>query len=431
MTNSDSKYAEAIRWIDKEAYAYFVTDVLNIGKPIWDNSIPTACVGVPTEDTDLANYEFHFSPSFADTLTVSELAFVAAHETLHIVLNHLSLCQKYEDKQIANIAADCVINDYLAEQGFDVPEWVMRGEKQVGYDTRHSTVSEVYNILYRQKQDENQPDPEAGEAGQGAGDEAAPAGGSLVDSHDWIHDATAAQQAAAEAQSGKVPDDLSDAKADESQGKYASAGVGKADAFRADNNVTFAWQALIERVNPDAFRTYASKPDWRRQPTRFQATGVRMPDRQSSTRLGGFGAQPAIVLALDTSGSINRDDARKFVNLARSIPQDKVRLYPITFTQVWQELDLDEPQYQSGGTDFDCIEDYIQTEVIKELGHYPKSVVVITDGYSSFSKPVEDKDAWTWLWTQGNERQFGESASAYYGNGANFGDYYPLDDFAN
>jgi predicted metal-dependent peptidase len=106
-------------------------------------------------------------------------------------------------------------------------------------------------------------------------------------------------------------------------------------------------------------------------------------------------------MALDTSGSIGDDTARKFITLARSIPRDNIHLEVITFTDSVMPLDLDNPRFQSGGTSFSPIENYIRSTVMpKYKNKYPSSVVVITDGDASFygAKPEDKhKDNWFWL----------------------------------
>jgi len=441
----DQHYREAIKWIDTEAYAYFVTSILNLGKPNWNSAIPTACVGVPQDGQQghgsTSGFEYHFNPQFALKLPASQLAFVAAHETLHIVLNHLALSDKYPDHSLFNIAADCVINDYLAQQGFDVPEWVMTGEKQVGWNAADSTVSAVYAALQHRERTEGG-SPEAGEAGDTSGGSAGD--GSLVDTHEWIHDATAEQKAAAEKASGdqkdagNLPQEVEDQKGDAQTGNgHGISGGGEGREFFKDGSVTLRWEALIRRINPDAYKRHAPAPSWLRQPPRLIGSNCRLPEYPDVNRdQSGFAEQPALVLALDTSGSIQDEDARRFINLARSIPQSKVKLFPITFTTKTMDLDLDNPYYEGGGTDFGCIEAYIQASVVSQLGHYPKAVVVITDGQAGWHRgqhvEPSNRKSWTWLWThKGTFNRYAHNSGYAEGETCNFGTAEALSDYTN
>src|SRR4051812_42520437 len=101
----DSHFKAAIDYIDYN-YAYFLTNVIRIGRPRWINSIPTAAVALTDNDPKMPqadiggniDFEFLFNPEFAEQLDVDMLAFVTAHETMHIVLNHLKLVNNFIDR---------------------------------------------------------------------------------------------------------------------------------------------------------------------------------------------------------------------------------------------------------------------------------------------------------------------------------------------
>jgi predicted metal-dependent peptidase len=151
-------YKEVLTWLD-DNYAYFLTDVLKLGKPEWTPEIPTAAVAMPSPKTQEIHYLFN--PNFFETLTPEGRVFVVAHETMHLLLNHLLLFQKFVDfekaqentkeargearkAEMLNWAADAVINDYLAGAGVVPIDNVVRGEKLVGYNCAHKSVTEVY-----------------------------------------------------------------------------------------------------------------------------------------------------------------------------------------------------------------------------------------------------------------------------------------------
>jgi hypothetical protein len=122
-------------------------------------------------------------------------------------------------------------------------------------------------------------------------------------------------------------------------------------------------------------------------------------------------------------GLILHETANLFVNLARSVPQDKIDLHVITFTTVAHRLDLDNPTFTSGGTAFQCVEDYIQEYWKAEHGSYPRSVVIVTDGASNFRGGREQTDNWHWILT--------DNGRFLYDAGSNIadGERYKLEDF--
>lgn len=201
-------YKAAVQHLD-DNYAFFLTHVLKIGKPSWSNIVPTAAVmielldkngflpGKKTDELDYDDFKFVFSPAFGSALSVEEMAFILAHETMHIILNHLKLVEGFVDREALkkakkaidnqkrmtrdeirdaivaqqnamrfNIAADCVINDYLGNAGMDVPNECMKGKDKVGVDTAYLTVHEVYQMLKNQVQQQNNTCPSCGGTGQ-------------------------------------------------------------------------------------------------------------------------------------------------------------------------------------------------------------------------------------------------------------------------
>jgi len=126
------------------------------------------------------------------------------------------------------------------------------------------------------------------------------------------------------------------------------------------------------------------------------------------------GKKPAIVLALDTSGSISAQDKNRFISLAQSIPQDKIELFACTFTTSVRPLDLENPRFLNGGTAFGPIHDWIMKDVLPHTKTYPKAVVVVTDGMASFYPQAmateEQKKGWFWLHTRKYTHPFGRAA---------------------
>lgn len=429
MTNTtdlNELYRDGVGYLD-DNFAYFLTHVLNIGRPEWNMGVPTACVGLPVPPKggkvkNFDDYKFMFNPEFAKLFPIEGFAFIMAHETMHIVLNHLKLSQRFKNKMMFNIAADAVINDYLESMGFEIPmipdakegEGLIQGEAVVGYNCAHATVGEVYADLKKEARDNG--------AGEGDGEgEGAPTEGygdgkgqfKQIDGHDWMHKATEDQQEAAEnaGQANPLPKDLDDTKQDDDRKagyKLAGNGVGSKQAFIENKDIGLKWAELMEKVNPMAFKNGPRpRPGWHRRPRKLASfPNVILPVVQEGVKNKG-GNQPSIVMALDTSGSIGQEDANRFVNFARSVPQDKIKLFACTFTTQYQELDLENPSWNTGGTSFEAINEYIDNEVKGEIkDKYPTAVVVITDGYASFANTPGGKeaDAWYWLITEGGTK---------------------------
>lgn len=428
FTNAETLYGEAIDYLD-DNYAFFLTNVLNAGKPQWDYSIPTAAVVIPkSEARDRSRFEFVFNPEFASNLTVEHFAFVLAHECLHVLLYHLTLSLNFDNKEIFNIAADCVINDFLTGAGLDAPAGLCVGEEIVGFNCANSTVTEVYNII------ENSPEIQD-KLGLGEGEPQFV----VIDDHSWMHDPQNVRDfmdamAAGGFTPDQLPDDLEEILNETineyEKTKMAGKGVGH-EEFMKEQKITLRWIELLERVDPDMFKMPGAGP---RPVTSFRRTrrklagmhtfsdailpALETPEKGPLTSKSD--RKPHIVLALDTSGSIGRETANKFLNLAKSIPTDKVEISACTFQTSYMPLDLDNPKWRSGGTDFSAIHEYINDQVLpKNDGKYPSAVVVVTDGYASFyqnAKPTPAQAAsWTWLLLDEHQKNSARGALACYG----------------
>lgn len=429
LASPDSKFAAGLEYLNYN-YPYLLTHVLNIGEPAWSDQIDTAAVASANPASANPDFFFVFNPEFIEELSAEEVGFVAAHETMHILLNHIQLARQFENKQLFNIAADAVINDSLADQGMELIEGVAVGNELIGENCANLTVREVYEELL--KRADSAAESDSGSAG------ADPFGDIReIDSHTWTDGRTGAaaeafyQKALAK---GSVSEQIADMRADESgdfgearaeiSGSFASsAGPGVLEAWRKESGVSLAWEELLKEIDPDIFADLSGpagpppRPSFRQRPrwlAAFPETNLPVYETAIEEKSAGKG-RPAIVMALDTSGSISDSDARRFITLARSIPRDKVELFCCTFTTGFSPLDLDKPTYPSGGTDFSAIEDFIRQSVVgQELGSgekisYPKAVVVITDGYASFSRRSPNPSNlpnWTWLLTSGGSADY-------------------------
>jgi predicted metal-dependent peptidase len=82
----------------------------------WDDRVKTACVGVTG-----INFDLTISPEFWQGLTPVHRKGILKHELMHIALFHLTDYKHLTDHQIANIAMDIEINQYIDS------EWLPEG----------------------------------------------------------------------------------------------------------------------------------------------------------------------------------------------------------------------------------------------------------------------------------------------------------------
>ena len=454
-----SIYLDAIDVLDSR-YPYLATHVLNLGKPSYSDGIPTAAMaltkaGIKGKRNIQSSMDIDFElivnrgfEKMMDKKADDEghsYAFVLAHECMHLLLGHLTIMRNYDSAMKFNIATDCIINDWLYAHGFKISEAVLqpcRGEFYVGFDAEGSSVDEIYNLLPDEDElgeqfgesgdslvDDHEDGLMGGQDGSGGGDSQDGNGGGNENTPELSQTELDAMADAVEDMIRKrlenTPDEMKEMIADHNEdlsdlggmvGGWSPSGFGM-QKQASDAGVELKWVDLMNTIQPDLFDRGGKNLEIDRsfaRPNRKlmrQYPRVVMPGNAPSA--GGFGGnkkgESGFVLALDCSGSIPRDAQRKFQTLAKSIPTDKAKVYACTFSTEYVEFDLerDDNRIAGGGTAFLAVEKFVQDKVVPDLGHYPKSIVVITDGGSSLdsyygsasgTKPPNDDELTHWYW---------------------------------
>ena len=159
--------------------------IVEIGKPSFTDSIPTAAVQFDKEGKFI---NFLFNEKFWETCDDYKKMFVICHEALHIVLQHGSRFLEGVNNKISNIAMDVVVNHSLVRDfGFikeDVDpnseycwvDTVFKDKKYLGFPYPDDESTEFYyNEIEKQKESN-------GGGGSGEGDN----NGNLVDDHSGL-----------------------------------------------------------------------------------------------------------------------------------------------------------------------------------------------------------------------------------------------------
>lgn len=392
-----------------ERFPFFTTHFLKMGEPrLTDPRIPAPAYVAWDPNTKELN--FYLDPEFTGDLDPDGRLFVCMHETFHVLLRH-NLCD-FVDKQKGNIATDIVINDYLVDKGMTPVEGLMYGEAQIGINSVGMTAKEVYEML---------PDPEyismedlldflkqnGGGCGHGQhedgqdGESGQSSGGVTLDIpadvlEELANQATDVKDIVAQGELG-----------DEVGGKLAGKGQGsEQDWLDRNPNVKLDWLELLRELDPDLFKDGGNMG--RRSHTfnklhrkvAWAAPKVVLPVPRPGRRDGDDDGnlKPTIVLAIDTSGSISRQTRNRFLNLALSIPTDRIDLECCSFTDYYKTLDLENVRWASGGTNFSAIEEFIQDHFVPKYNRYPGAVVVFTDGEAWFGRTKPPSlENWHWL----------------------------------
>lgn len=315
-----------------------------------------------------------YDRGFVAELNVNELAFVIAHEGAHKMYRQLTTWRKLyeEDKNLANMACDYVVNQMLIDADpqnsvITMPTYKkgpMRGQPMGLIDPRFRGMNtkQVFDILKKEQQ----------EGGGG--------GGGGIDEHDWD-----GAQDMTEEEKEQLAKDVDQAIR---QGVAEQKRVGKGNGH-IDRELKDLLEPKVDwrEVLRDFVKSICSgrdKSSWRKPNRRFLALGTDtyMPSLISE-QVGHM------VIAIDTSGSIGGDDIRDFLTEVKGIA-DEVKPKQVDLLY-WDTHVASHEQYNEssvanivtstkprggGGTAPSCITKYLSDKVIK-----PECVVVLTDGY--------------------------------------------------
>lgn len=370
------------------------------GEVEFTDSIPTAAItfasGVPSK--------FLFNKDFWDSLDHYNRSFIIAHEMLHIFYNHGSRIMNFDNPEIANIAADLVVNHSLINIfNFDrnkITDW----EKYIWVDTifedkslpLNLTLEQYYKILSGSELPEEIPSTLDSHmfGGGDSNDE---------DNEDKQEDTNPSdildQEALKELEGDLIKEVLSNSelkkediedfkeKVNEhldknlSNGKIAGSGytndvwVAPKEKVKEKKSWTdFFFKFVKVKPGPDIDEQWAMKS--RRMfflgDDMFIPAEYEVEKKEEKMRIGLF---------LDVSVSCTHLK-KDFWKAAKSIPKKHFEIDAYTFSTITYEVDLDSNYIPGGGgTDFQCIEDQL---ILNEKNgkKYPDAVVVITDGES-------------------------------------------------
>ena len=110
-----------------------------------------------------------YNPKYLASLPLAQSTAVLAHEAMHDVLHHPWCMAQCDDKEVANRAADFVVNWILSESGMRLPPGCLIDKKYAGMD-----FWQVYALLKQDKQDQGSQGQSSSQAGKSQASPGAP-----------------------------------------------------------------------------------------------------------------------------------------------------------------------------------------------------------------------------------------------------------------
>jgi predicted metal-dependent peptidase len=335
--------------------------VLMVGTREVADDVPTAMTNGKDEK---------YGRKFVDDLNDSELRFLILHEVYHKLYKHLTtwLHLYKANPQLANMACDYVINLKISDEFGQVlmddgsPFVTMPKGGCLDEKFRGMNAKQVYDVLQQEQQDGK---GKAGESGDGAG----------LDAHDWE-----GAQEMSEEEGKALAREIDEAIRQGAlvAGKLGSGGLRDMEELL---KTKIDWrEALREFVSTTCQGNDYST--WRRPNRRFISSGHYLPSAISER-------VEELVIAIDTSGSIGRNELSQFLGevagICEQVKPSRVRLL-YWDTAVVRDEKYDEHEIADitkstkpaggGGTDVACVTKYITDNNLT-----PQAVVVLTDGY--------------------------------------------------
>ncbi len=310
------------------------------------NDIPTACTNGRDE---------MYGREFVEGLTDAELRGVVLHENYHKLYQHMSTWKHlWEiDPHSANQAMDYVINIKIADDNTDGFAVIPKGGL-LDAQYRDMDTAQVFNLIHQS--DDGDDD-----------------GG--MDEHDWK-----GAQDLSDEEKGALARDIDEAIR---QGALAAGKMGGTDSRDLEELLKpqVDWREVLREFisTTCAGNDYST---WARPNRRLMSQGVYMPSGISQS-VG------ELVVAIDTSGSINKRTLTAFLSEVKSICDtvhpEQVRLlywgHEVVGDESYKTDELDglitsTKPTGGGGTDVNCVTQYMTAEGIN-----PQACIVLTDGY--------------------------------------------------
>jgi hypothetical protein len=425
-----------------ENYHGVFSQLWRLGKPAINPHMryPTACVMFDREG-ECVDFQFH--PEYWEKSSDTKKQFTISHECLHVILNHgkrikaVGAKDQYE-KEIANMAADIVINESLVKEfGFDRDEidpiekdketgvegrkfcWLDTLFKEEDIKSKKIRKDGSFEYYYYKLKNEYPKNPQSGKGENGEGEGVA-GKGQTVDDHDGLESFDEKAQEIIQEELEKnlseeeledLSDKLQNTEATDEEGNHNNDQNGGQKAGSIAGNISVIvkvgkvkkkkkWETVIKKWTRKHLKaSHKDMEQWAITNRRFTLLPQDMflPSEFEVEEDEFEKSKIDVLFYQDTSGSCVHL-AERFFKAAMSLPEERFNIHMCCFdTQVYETTIASKKLYGFGGTSFDILERYIQSQLSNgKMARYPDAVFVITDGYGNKVMPAKPKN-WYWF----------------------------------
>jgi predicted metal-dependent peptidase len=338
---------------------------------------------------------------------------ILKHELLHIAMQHLSMFDQFEDKQLLNIAADLEINQYIEDhwkgetwEGLDIVNGQFKGVvlppkagTRVYYDLLQQELDKDKQNKDQQNQDEDGDDQNQSNQDGSGGSEFADwfNGMKDQDSHELWNEFEEMSEAERKLVQKQVDHQLKDAT----------------ENMKGRGTIPAEMEQYVKKL----FEKQEAVIDWKQYLRRFGSRSTKIQTKKTRKKPNTrFGSGPALkihpkrstLVAIDTSGSVSDFDLSEFFAEINNIHQAGIEVTIMecdsyvhrTYQYKGGKGDVERVMGR-GGTSFDPV----MEEIMKSGGKY-QNLIYLTDGYAPSPERVPLIPI---LWVHNSNTQINES----------------------
>ena len=353
--------------IENPFYGLFL---LGLSKVI-DRSTETACVrrkGI--------NCELVINPDYWETQDDTQQLNLLCHEVYHIVFQHMFLWDSFPNKEVLGLATDCEVDSFLSnlDNSWVIPAlWNLPDKKGTKF---------YYEEILKQAPTQQKQQQSGGDTGNSQGDDRMP---QTKDDHSqWNKDFNECSNAEKQLIQSQINGQIKAAAEQviKMQGTIPAELKEIVDELFKPKPRVFDWKSYFRRMLGSIYDINIKKTR-RKESVRFpKSAGIKHKKKVS------------ILVAVDTSGSVNNDELRDFFSEITYIYKAGAR---ITILECDARISANYEYngkwtgkvHGRGGTDFQPVIDYYR----KNIKDYA-ALVYFTDGFCSIPDNIPRDTIW-------------------------------------
>ena len=336
----------------------------------WKSSISTAGVS-----RNGINYQLTINPDFWNGLSEDHKLGLLKHELMHLTFHHITMRNSYDDYKLFNIAADITINQYIDSTFLPDGAVLPDSFPEITLDKWGGT-DYYYKMLDAAKKNGSSPTLDNLLSQMGSGE-------MHIDHGTW-----------------NEFDQMDEAtkKLLEKQADYIIKEVAE-QVVKNRGTIPGEIQHILDRINTPE----EPKFDWRGYLRRFAGGSVKVYTKKLRRKFNkryednpGLKVKPKkhILVAIDTSGSVNNNELKEFMNEIYHIHKTGCDVTVIQCDAAIRSIEKFNPKlditiHGRGGTAFDPVIDYYNAN--KKMY---TSLIYFTDGECSASSNPQGKCLW-------------------------------------